>query len=412
MNLDRRRWVVIAAGIMANLCLGAVYSFSVFKGPLREHLGCSETQVAFAFSLNMAFLPVGMVISGKIADRRSPGLVVALGGVLFGAGMFLAGFTNSVLWLYATFGVMLSLGNGAIYGAVVAGAVKWFPDRRGMASGLVVSALGMGTLIIAPIAQRMIDVPQLGAFGAFKVLGIAFVVIIVAASRFIVNPPAGYVPTNFSPEAASVNGGAQDMSWPRMLTTLNFWLLCVLYFTGAFSGLMVASQASSIAQQLTGLTAAAASVVVGVFGLTNATGRLFWGAVSDRIGRFQALALMFLITAAVMFSFSALGAVWIGLVVAIALVGLCYGGYLGIFPSLCADAFGSRNLMVNYGILFSGFSVAGILGPRISASLRESTGGYAESFVVAGITAGIGLLVALVLVSGLRLNRPQPPSGE
>jgi len=388
--------VVIAAGIVANLCQGAAYSFSVFKGPLKEHLGCSETQVALAFSWSVAFLPVGILLSGKIADRGSPGLVVALGGVLSGAGMFLAGFTNSTLWLYATFGVMLSLGSGAAYGAVVATAVKWFPDRRGTAAGLVVSALGVGTLIIAPVAQRMIDAPHIGALGAFKVLGIAFVIITVTASRLITNPPAGYVPANFSPEAESANGGAQDKTWTGMLATWNFWLLYVLYLTGAFSGLMVASQASSIAQQLTGLTAAAAALVVGVFGLANATGRLFWGAVSDRIGRFQALALMFLITAAVMFLFNALGAVWIGLVVAVAVLGLCYGGYLGIFPSLCADAFGSRNLTVNYGILFTSFSLAGILGPRIGASLRQSTGGYAESVVVAGVIGVIGFLVAVV----------------
>ena len=399
MDLSKKRRVVIAAGVFANLCQGAAYSFSVFKGPLKAHLGCSETQVALAFSLAIAFLPVGMLISGRFADRGGPRIVVALGGLLFGAAMFLAGFSHSVAWLYATFGVMLSLGNGAVYGAVVATAVKWYPERRGMAGGIVVSALGLGTVAIAPLAQRMIDSPALGVLGAFKVLGAAFVVITVGASLFMTNPPPGY---STAPEKEN-QPTAEDLHWRRMLARPRFWLLYVIYTAGAFSGLMIVSQASSIAQELTGLRAGAASLVVGVLGLANASGRLSWGTISDRIGRLPALALMFAITAAVMFGFSTLAASAPGLVAAILLVGLCYGGYLGTFPSICADAFGSRNLTVNYGLLFSAFSLAGVLGPRVGAVLKESTGGYTASFAVACGVALFGLL--LCLITGIRPDR-------
>jgi MFS transporter, OFA family, oxalate/formate antiporter len=141
---SKKRWLVLAAGVMANLCQGAAYTFSIFKGSLKAHLGCNETDVALAFSLSIAFLPVGVLLSGKIADKRSPRLVIFLGGLLFGSGMFLAGFSNSLTWLYLTYGVMLGVGNGAAYGAVISTAVRWFPDRRGMASGIVESALGVG----------------------------------------------------------------------------------------------------------------------------------------------------------------------------------------------------------------------------------------------------------------------------
>lgn len=394
MDLQKKARLILIAGVLANLCQGAAYSFSVFKGPLKAHLGCTETQIALAFSLAIGFLPVGMLLSGRFADRGSPRLVVALGGLLFGLGMFLAGFSNTTLWLYATFGLMMSLGNGAAYGAVVATAVKWYPHRRGMAGGIVVSALGLGTVIVAPVAQQMIDVPSLGVLGAFKVLGAAFIVITLGASFFIVNPPAGYgaeAETNSQTRAS-----AENLDWKQMLARPRFWLLYVIYIAGAFSGLMVVSQASSIGQELTRLSAGAASVIVGILGLANALGRLSWGTVSDRIGRFPTLSIMFAITALVMFGFSTLAGSSAGLIAAILLVGLCYGGYLGTFPSICADAFGSRNLTVNYGLLFSAFSLSGVLGPRVGAVLKESTGGYGTSFAVACGVAVFGLVLCLL----------------
>ena len=395
MELDRKRWLVIAAGVAANLCSGAAYSFSVFRGAFQARLGCSEPQVALAFSLSLAFLPVGMILAGRQADRGRPRPVVAFGGLVFGLGMFLAGSSHSLIWLYATFGMMMSLGNGAVYGAIVASAVKWFPDRRGMASGMVVGALGLGTLLIAPLAQHMIASPSLGLLGACRMLGTAFWVITLGASLLIITPPAGYVPSGFNAASTESDAKSQDLDWRGMLRMPRFWLLYVIYVAGAFPGLMLISQASPIAQDVTRLSAATAALVVSVLGLANATGRLFWGALSDRIGRFEALMLMFAVTSVVMFAFVRLANASAGLVVATLAVGLCYGGYLGTFPSLCADSFGSRYLSVNYGLLFSAFAVAGILGPRVGALLKESTGGYAEGFIVAGGIAAFGLLVAM-----------------
>lgn len=410
MNPTTRARIVLAAGVLANLFQGAAYSFSVFKGPLKERLGCSEPQVALAFSLALAFLPIGMLAAGRFTDRGSPRMVIALGGVLFGCGAFLAGFSNSVAWLYATFGVMMSLGNGAVYGAVVATAVKWYPQRRGMAGGLVVSALGIGTVILAPLAQKLIDVPALGVLGAFRVLGGIFFAITVGASLFVVSPPKGWDETA---DCVQEPCAERQFDWRGMLAQGRFWLLYVIYIAGAFSGLMVISQASSIAQELTGLTAAAASLIVGVLGLANAAGRFCWGAVSDRIGRLAALGVMFGVTAVVMLAFSTLAASVSGLIAAVLLVGLCYGGYLGTFPSICADAFGSRNLTVNYALLFSAFSLSGILGPRVGAVIRESSGGYSYSFTAAAAVAVFGLALCLAVGAAdrsrsARLRRQSP----
>ncbi len=392
MDWSKKARLVLAAGVAANLFQGAAYSFSVFKGPLKERLGCSEPEIALAFSLALAFLPVGMLAAGKFSDRGSPRAVIAIGGLMFGCGAFLAGFSSSVGWLYATFGMMMSLGNGAVYGAVVATAVKWYPQRRGMAGGLVVSALGIGTVILAPLAQALIDIPSLGVMGTFKVLGGLFFAITVGASLFVASPPEGW---GEAADCAQEPCADRQVDWRGMLKQARFWLLYLIYVAGAFSGLMVISQASSIAQELTGLTAAAASLVVGTLGLANAAGRLCWGSVSDRIGRIAALVLMFGVTAAVMMAFPALASSTPGLIVAVLVVGLCYGGYLGTFPSICADAFGSRHLTVNYAILFSAFSLSGILGPRVGAVLKESTGGYTASFAAGASVAAFGLILTI-----------------
>ena len=405
MHPDRNRWYILAACVFANLVSGAAYASSVFKRPMMEHLGCTEQQWALAFSLTLAFLPVGMLMSGRLVDTGRPRAAVMLGALLMGLGAFLAGFADSLWWLYLTFGVMMSLGNGSSYGAVIAVSVRWFPDRRGMASGLTVGALGFGTAIIAPFAQWLLQRPGLGVLGMFRVLGVTFFAVLALSSLMMKNPPA-----DFCGECDDRSTGS-DLKWSKMLTQPRFWLLYVLYAFGVFSGLMVISQAATIAQEMTHLSKAAAAGVVALLGLANAGGRVAWGAVSDRIGRLPSLALMFLVTMAAMFSLPALAAERATLMVAVAVIGLCFGGYLGTFPSLCADSFGAANAAVNYALLFSAFSVAGLAGPWVAARFAEGAGGYAAAFRVAGVVCAAGLALSL---SALRRQsgRISPPEQD
>ncbi|MGC8863740.1 MAG: L-lactate MFS transporter [Armatimonadota bacterium] len=391
MNPDRNRWFILAACVFANLVSGAAYASSVFKRPMMEHLGCTEQQWALAFSLTLAFLPVGMLMSGRIVDKGSPRTAVALGALLMGLGAFLAGYARSLTWLYMTFGVMMSLGNGSSYGAVIAVSVRWFPDRRGMASGLTVGALGFGTAIIAPFAQWLLQQPGLGVLGMFRVLGITFFLVLALASLVMRNPPA-----DFAPREELRQSSDRDLRWTEMLARPRFWLLYTLYASGVFSGLMVISQAATIAQELTHLSKAASAGVVSLLGLANAAGRVTWGAVSDRIGRLPSLALMFLVTMIAMLLLPQLATDRETLIAAVIVIGLCFGGYLGTFPSLCADSFGETNAAVNYALLFSAFSVAGLAGPYVAARFAQGSGGYAAAFRVAASVCSAGLILTLI----------------
>ncbi|MFQ3548183.1 MAG: MFS transporter, partial [Armatimonadota bacterium] len=232
-NLDLKRWIVVFAGVLIVFCSGGAYTFSVFRGPLIELLGADPTKVALAFSLNLGCLPIGVLIGGKIADTKSPKSIVGFGGVLMGLGIFLAGFTNSLIWLYLSFGIIMSLGSGASYGAAIGTAVKWFPDRRGLIAGIVVSALGFGTFVMAPLAKYLIAQESIGVLGTFKIYGIAITIIAIVASQFMKLPPADYVPSGYVPKAGPTKALGKDINWIEMLGKSRFWLLWILYALGS-----------------------------------------------------------------------------------------------------------------------------------------------------------------------------------
>jgi len=403
VKLESRRWLILAMGIFANMCQGAVYASSVFAKPLQAYLHLTPVDWSWVFSVNLACLPLGMLLSGKIADALSSRGVVAVGGLLFGLGMLLSGFAHSLTWVLCCFGVLMGVGSGAAYGAIVSTSVRWFPDMRGLAGGLSVGALGIGTLVIAPVGQYlMANAPQgePPVLWAFKALGVAFVLVIAVASIFMKPPPAGYKPEGWEPKAGAPGSAtANNYEWKQLFGRPEFWTLYLMYACGAFSGLMVISQASQIAQKMTKLSPAQAVAIVSLIGLANALGRVFWGFVSDRIGRLNSLLAMFVITGATMFFLPELALSYWTLLFGALLVGACFGGYLGIFPSVAADYFGVKNLTVNYALLFSAFSVAAIAGPRVAGKIVQSTGSYAQAFVVAGVVCVAGALLTLVAAS-------------
>lgn len=424
MNTKTERRIILAVGILANMCQGAAYASSVFARPFIEHLGLvapgtggtpmpDMAKWALLFSINLACLPLGMLISGKIADAGRPRLVVALGGVMFGIGMLATGFSNSLTWALLSFGIMMGIGSGAAYGVIVATSVQWFPDKRGLAGGLSVGALGLGTLLIAPLARWLMESApetQTPVLWAFKILGLIFFVTIVVASGFMRRPPTGYKPEGLRPRAGKAAAtDTVDVDWKTMAGKPAFKVLFLTYACGAFSGLMIISQASPIAQQSAGLSPAEAAWIVSLVGLANALGRVFWGFVSDKTSRLGALFAMFLITAATMFLLPQLSTNKLSLLLACMTAGACFGGYLGIFPSICADYFGTRNLTVNYALLFSAFSLAAIAGPISAGKIHTLTGSYVNAFIIAGSVSSVGAILTIVAMAMRKTGKDTEP---
>lgn len=401
MDLSKKRWYVLFASVIINLCIGSGYAWSVFAGPLMKMYGWTAAATAIAFTLSTGMGPITMIIGGRIQDKFGPKWVIFAGAFLFGGGMYAAGYSDSLTWLYLTYGVLGGLGMGTIYGCTIANTVKFFPDKRGLVAGLATGGYGFGPVIAAPLAQSFIA--DYGVLAAFKIFGVAYVVIVAVLSQFITAAPAGYKPEGWNPPApgSSSTVTGSDKTWSQMLTDPMFYLLFAMLIIGAFSGLMIISQASPIAQEMVKVTAAQAALAVSYLALANTFGRIFWGWVSDKIGRFPSIIAMYIFAGLAAYGLTTVGAGQFTFFCLIVMaIGLCFGGFMGIFPALTADAFGAKNNGVNYGIMFCAFALAGYFGPRLAATVKAANNGdYTLAFLIAAGMSIIGIALTMIVVA-------------
>jgi len=389
----RNRWFILIASILCNLSIGSAYAWSVFQKPLLAIFPWTPSEASLAFTLSLAVMPVAMIIAGRIQDRQGPRLVMMIGGAMYGIGVFAIGYGSSLTFLYLMYGVFGGLGIGTVYACAIANTVKWVPDKRGLASGLIAAGLGAGAVVFAPVGTALIQ--NFGVLSAFKILGVGYLVVIVGCASFVVKPPADYRPKGWQPPAVTaMNPGVVEKNWRDMLTDPMFYVLWVTYTAGAVSGLMLIGHASPIGQEVIKLTAAMAAMAVSVLALANTGGRIFWGWVADKIGRYQALTALYAAVAAMMFFLPNVSQ-FVPFVIVISTVGLCYGGLLGIFPIITADLFGMKNLGMNYGIMFSAVSAAAVIGPRLAALVKEASGGYNQAFLISAVLSACGMVLIL-----------------
>lgn len=401
------RWLPLIGGVLMNLALGVIYAWSVFVAPFGDEFGWNRTQVSVVFTI--AILSVGswFVVAGFLQDRFGPQKVAAFGGILYALGFLLASQTESLIWLYVTFGAIAGAGNGFGYAIPIPVCSKWFPDRRGLAVGLVVGGYGAGSGIYGPLAREWL-IPSYGWQGTMQISAAIFLVMTLVAAWLLKNPPAGYrPPTAAAPAAggaprAAAPATARDFTTGEMVRTPTFYLLWVAYCLGAAAGLMVISQLVPVGEAA-GLGAAAGlGLTIGAIG--NTGGRVLSGWMSDTFGRLNTLRLMVLLSAVALplfYLFAGQVALFYLLLVVIY---YCYGTLLSVFASTCADFYGTRHMGVNYGLLFSAWGVAGIVGPVIAGRVFDASGDYALAFYLA---AGL----SVVALGALMLSKqPQAPA--
>lgn len=400
-RLTRQRWGVLFASCLINLCIGSLYTWSVFSAPMAEHLnsltGCALTagDLAIVFTVANSVGPITLISGGFFNDRMGPRWVIFLGGLLFGLGMFLCGLAKGVGTLILGFGLGCGLAMGLVYGCTVSNSVKFFPDHRGLIGGITTATYGIGSVIIPPIATSLIH--HMGVTYAFRVLGIVFLAAICLGSFFVRKCPEDFVPSGWTAPVQTVSHQNVHLTWREMLQTKAFYVMIFMLTCGAFSGLMVISQASSIAQKMAGMTPAAAAGAVSILALFNGGGRVLAGWLSDKLGRIRTLQSVFLLY---ILGLSLLLITHLGGVPAfycgISLVGLCFGSFMGIFPGFTADRFGARHNSVNYGIMFIGFALAGLLGPMGMNALYQHSGSYHSAFILGIALSILGLLLTFL----------------
>jgi OFA family oxalate/formate antiporter-like MFS transporter len=410
MKPESKRWLVLIASIAINLCIGSGYAWSVFAGPLNEYFtntlmlaGVTAAGITLAFTISNLLGPVTMIVGGRVQDMFGPRWVIFTGAFMFGGGVFLTGFAKSLTHLYLSYGLLMGLGMGLIYSCTIANTVKWFPDKRGLVSGLATAGYGTGSIVVPPIANALIG--SAGIMGAFRTLGIAYFIIIAIGSFFVAQAPANFKPEGWTPPAPAPGSAVSgvDKDWKQMLADPVFYVLLMMIMIGAFAGLMIISQARQIAIDLTAVPVATAVAAVSLIALGNTGGRFLWGAVSDGIGRYTALTLMYIISGVSVFTLNFASSYGLFITAAM-LIALCFGGIMGIFPALTADMFGPKNNGVNYGIMFTGFAIAATLGPMLAANVKASSGSYNTAFIIAAVLNLVGVALTY-LVSSISKKR-------
>ncbi len=390
------RWGIAAAGFLMQMALGAVYAWSVFRIPLTKQFHWTISQVTLTFTICVFVLGVSAFFGGLWLNKKGPRVVALTGGFLYGLGVFLASYSADKLWwLYLSYGLIGGIGLGFGYIVPIAVLVKWFPDRRGLITGIAVAGFGAGALVTAPAATRLIQ--SVGVLHTFAYLGIAYLVITMATGYFMQNPPDGWKPAGWVPSTTQTKQrAATDFTLGGALKTWQWWALWALLFLNTSAGISIISQESPMFQEIAKVSAVVAAGMVGVASIGNAVGRIFWAWISDTITRRWTFVTMFLVQIGLFLIFPGTSSAAILTVLAFVIL-MCYGGGFGTMPAFAADYFGSKNVGPIYGLMLTAWGSASAFGPLLIAHMRQSSGSYASGLhVIAGIMAVSVLLPILV----------------
>jgi len=399
--MKKNRWLIALSAIAIHLSIGGAYAYSVYKLPIVTEMGWTETSVTVAFTIMMGLAGFSAALFGSLVEKMGPRKSAMVAAVLFGAGQAGAGLailSDSVVLYWLTYGLLSGLGMGIGYIAPVSTLVKWFPDRRGLATGMAVLGFGSGALITAPVAANLME--GVGISTTYFILGVSYFILMILGASYIAPPAKDYMPEGMKQAAESgkkkLKLDLAQMSAKEAVKTRQFWMLWAMHLVNVTAGIMMISVASPMAQEIVGLSVAGAAAMVGVMGLFNGGGRLLWAAFSDYIGRTNVFVIFFTIqvitfavlphtTNVIMFQ------VFIFLVVS------CYGGGFSNLPAYASDLFGTKQLGVIHGYLLTTWSLGGIFGPIIVSSVKNAYDSYIPVFYLFTGLIAVSLLISLLL---------------
>lgn len=378
------------------VALGAVYAWSVFRNPLSKQFGWSIAEVTLTFTISICVLGVASFFGGLWLNRSGPRVVALTGGLLYGLGVFLASFSAFKLWwLYLSYGVIGGIGLGFGYIVPVAVLVKWFPDRRGLITGIAVGGFGAGALVTAPVATHLIQ--TVGVLQTFAYLGVAYFIVTVATGWFMQNPPPGWRPAGWTPSATLASQrSAKDYTLGQALRTWQWWAQWLLLFLNTSAGISIISQESPMFQRFATVTAVVAAGMVGVVSIGNAAGRIFWAWVSDLLTRRWTFALMFVLQFFLFWLLPSLSATAVVTAVSFVIL-MCYGGGFGTMPAFTADYFGSRNVGPIYGLMLTAWGAASAFGPLLIAHTLKATGNYGSGLHIIAVIMALSTILPILI---------------
>jgi OFA family oxalate/formate antiporter-like MFS transporter len=398
-NLESKRWLLAIAGVIIMLILGTVYAWSVFVKPIVALHGWETKVVQRVFMLIIGVIGVSAAFGGMLVDKKGPKFVATLGGCFYGVGVLLGGValhSGNFLFLLFGYGVIAGIGNGLTYVVPIATLIRWFPDKRGLITGLAVMGFGFGAFFIGMIIPGIIN--KFGVANAFFILGTVYLVFCVLAALTLKNPPAGWLPKGFTPPATTVSA-ADSFSWTEAKRTRQWYMLWGMLFLNVTAGMGLLSKLSPMAQEVykiaQGIDDPAKLAVLGggvlaIASIFNGLGRLFWAAVSDKIGRKGTYMVMFITQAILYVLLPQITSVLLFTIIACYLLS-CLGGGFAVMPSFAADSFGPTYIGKVYGFLLTAWGAAGVVGGFVFAEFNKQ-----QSLFTAAGCLTLGFLIALL----------------
>jgi len=417
---DKGNWHYVITAVENDGTNRTVYRFDLLEKVGTGEFGFSKTQTQLIFATGLFFFALFTIFGGRLAKRFGPRNIAIAGGVVLGAGYIIASFVGtSFIGLLITIGMLGGIGIGLAYVVPIAVGVKWFPDKKGLISGLAVAGFGFGALLWIKLCTGFEFGPVnlspgwSGLFGdgfsvssVFLIYGIAFAAAVIGGGFLMRNPPEGWKPDGWEPPETTETAatGSEEFTSKEMLKTPQYWMLFFMFMVGAGAGLMVIGVIKLFgidALKGSGTSAEDASIIAGTamalfYSLANGIGRIAWGAISDKIGRKMAFVTMFSIQGIMMILFYFIGGNEYLLYLGAAVIGFNFGGNFALFPSATADFFGNKSVGLNYGFVFFSYGIGGILGPMLGGIMGDMNL-WVWAFVPAGIALLISALVAFML---------------
>jgi len=400
MPAESGRWMFVVLGFIINICLGSVYAYSVFRGPVSKLLNMNATEAGLPFMAFLALFAIMVFVGGQILARLGPKMLGMLGGVIVGAGWMMASFATSGTMLAITYGLIGGAGVGLAYGVPLAVAGQWFPDKRGLALGLTLAGFGGSPFVSANVASALIK--AVGPMQTFFYMGAAFLVVILVCFIPFRFPKAGWTPAGWKPPAAAA-GGSVNLDLGQMVKTSTFLGLFLCYIIGCLAGLMAIGISASVAQEIIKIDPATSATLVGVFAVFNGVGRPIFGVLTDKFSPKTAAIISFIIILA-----CSLGMLTAGpgsvMLYTICFIGfwLCLGGWLAIAPTATAIFFGAMNYAKNYGLMYLAYGVGAILGGIIAGQAKDTFGSFTIAFYPTAGLAILGMVIAFFMLKPIR----------
>ncbi|BDM64143.1 MFS transporter [Shewanella sp. NFH-SH190041] len=392
MKLFDRAKQILIAGFCINLCIGILFTWSVFKKALVTDLGWSNAEASMPYTIAIITFSISLLLAGIIQDKFGPRRVLITGTIISGLGLIASGYATTPTQLLISFGVLAGAGIGFAYACLAPAAMKWFhPSHRGVVNGLIAAGFGLAGVYLAPLITRLISAYGIGY--SFVLLGAALLAIAVPLAFTINNPPVDYQPEGDDSKTVKQVTVANEINWRGMLRTPQFYAIWFMYLCASSTGLMIIGNITSIASVQTDMNGAAHLVVI--LALFNTFGRVGAGMLNDKIGGMRTLALSFVLQIANMVMFPHYHGE-MGMMVGAALAGVSYGTLPAVFPSLTANFYGLKNYGTNYGVVYTSWGVSGFIGPVIAAFAVDSTGTYELAYIASVVIMSAALIVSFL----------------